>query len=187
VRGARWFYSRHSRESGNPLATNIKTMKKYIISIFVLIFCVNFSCYSRSSQWHCPGCVVPDTVMMIIIEDPPQFPGGEEARREHMVRNLKHLTEKYQDIQGRIYVRFCIEKDGSITGVEILRGLDDRIDSEVVRIVEAMPKWEPGRQRGRPVCAPFRMPVRFNIEYPIWNPSGIQHETPLRTRNRRQR
>ena len=168
-------------------------MKKYIISIFVLIFCVNVFCYSQTinekennQKQRC--CPPPTGGEYWVVEEHPIFPGGENARRRWIGENIRHLTEKHQDIQGIVFVVFCIEKDGTIFDVEILRGLDDRIDNDVVRIIETMPKWTPAKQRGRPVCIRFNMPIRFNIEYPpVWSPSGIQHETPPRTRNRRQR
>ena len=66
--------------------------------------------------------------------------------------------------QGRATVQFVVEKDGSITNVKILRGIDPELNKEAVRVISAMPKWKPGEQRGKPVRCKFTVPVMFKLQ-----------------------
>jgi protein TonB len=66
-------------------------------------------------------------------------------------------------IQGTIYITFVVERDGSITDVKVLRGIGGGCDEEAIRVVQNMPKWTPGKQRGRPVRVQFSMPIRFTL------------------------
>ena len=66
-------------------------------------------------------------------------------------------------IQGKVYIQFVIEKDGSITDVKVARGVDASLDKEAVRVVKAMPKWKPGKQRGKPVRVSYTLPIFFQL------------------------
>lgn len=66
-------------------------------------------------------------------------------------------------IQGKVYIQFVIERDGSITDVKVLRGVDASLDKEAVRVVKAMPKWKPGKQRGKPVRVSYTLPINFQL------------------------
>lgn len=67
-------------------------------------------------------------------------------------------------IQGIVYITFVVERDGSITDVRILRPIGGGCDEEAIRVIKAMPKWTPGKQRGRPVRVQFNMPIRFTLQ-----------------------
>jgi len=67
-------------------------------------------------------------------------------------------------IEGTVYVTFVVEKDGSITDVRVLRGIGGGCDKEAIRVVKEMPKWDPGKQRGKPVRVQFNMPIRFTLQ-----------------------
>jgi protein TonB len=100
--------------------------------------------------------------IFVFVEDQPTFPGGDEARIKYLQDNI-HYPEmaKESGIQGTVYVTFVVEKDGRITNVKVLRGIGGGCDEEAVRIIKNMPKWKPGKQRGRAVRAQFNMPIRF--------------------------
>ncbi len=100
--------------------------------------------------------------IFVFVEDQPSFPGGDEARIKYLQENI-HYPEmaKESGIQGTVYVTFVVEKDGRITNVKVLRGIGGGCDEEAVRIIKNMPRWKPGKQRGRPVRAQFNMPIRF--------------------------
>ena len=66
-------------------------------------------------------------------------------------------------IQGKVYMRFVIEKDGSITNIEVLRSPDRNLEKEALRIINKLPKMTPGKQRGRPVRVPFSIPITFKL------------------------
>ncbi len=108
----------------------------------------------------------PDTAdpIFVIVEESPRFPGGEEARIAYMVENTTYPEEPLKkQIEGVVYVSFVVEKDGSISDVKVLRGIGEACDKEAVRVVQNMPRWEPGRHRGKPVRVRFTMPIRFAI------------------------
>ncbi len=66
-------------------------------------------------------------------------------------------------IQGKVFIQFVIERDGSITDVKVARGVDASLDKEAVRVVQSMPKWKPGKQRGKPVRVAYTLPINFQL------------------------
>ncbi len=100
-----------------------------------------------------------------VVEEQPAYPGGEEARVKFLQDNIKYPVEaKELGIQGRVFVTFVVEVDGSITDVRILRGIGGGCDEEAIRVVKAMPKWVPGKQRGVPVRVQFNLPIKFSLQ-----------------------
>lgn len=97
-----------------------------------------------------------------IVEDLPVFPGGDGEMKKFIDRNL-HYPESAQDsgTEGQVMVQFTVQSDGSITDAHVLKGLGEPFDSEAVRVISSMPKWEPGKQRGKAVAARFSVPVVF--------------------------
>lgn len=99
-----------------------------------------------------------------MVEVPPQFPGGEEARVDYMVHAIKYPEEaRKKGVQGTVYISFVIEEDGSITNAEVLRGIGGGCDEEALRVIREMPKWTPGKQKGKPVRVQFNMPIKFTL------------------------
>lgn len=113
-------------------------------------------------------------VIFTVVEDQPRFPGGEEARVQYMVENLRYPEEARDDgIQGTVFVTFVVEEDGNITGVSVLRGIGGGCDEEAIRVVKNMPTWTPGRQRGQNVRVQYNMPIRF-----VLNGGEKKEDTP---------
>ncbi len=103
-------------------------------------------------------------VIFTVVEEQPRFPGGESARQQFMMDNLEYPQAARQaGVQGTVFVSFVIEQDGSVSNVEVLRGVGSGLDEEAVRVVKAMPRWIPGRQRGEDVRVQFNMPIRFRL------------------------
>ncbi|MCL2412548.1 MAG: M56 family metallopeptidase [Bacteroidales bacterium] len=99
-----------------------------------------------------------------IVENAPSFPGGEEARMRFLQENIRFPQEaRDQGIQGVVFVTFVVEKDGRTSNVRILRGIGGGADEEVIRIMEMMPNWTPGKMDGNPVRVQFNMPIRFTL------------------------
>jgi len=99
-----------------------------------------------------------------VVENAPAFPGGDVARMKFLQDNIKYPPmAKESGIQGTVYITFVIERDGSVTDVQLLRGIGGGCDEEAMRVVKNMPKWEPGKQRGKPVRVQFNMPIKFNL------------------------
>jgi TonB family protein len=99
-----------------------------------------------------------------VVENMPQFPGGEDARVKYMAKNLLYPESAIKNqTEGTVYVSFVVEKDGSVNEVKILRGVGGEIDSEAFRVVKNMPKWSPGLQNGQAVRVQFTLPVKFKL------------------------
>jgi len=99
-----------------------------------------------------------------VVETQPNPPGGMSGWNQYLSKNLKYPTQaRRMGIEGTVIVVFVINLDGSIQDVDILRGIGGGCDEEAVRVVENAPKWEPGKQRGRPVRTRMRLPIRFKL------------------------
>jgi TonB family protein len=102
--------------------------------------------------------------VFLVVESMPDYPGGEEKLYKFLEENIKYpQLAKESGIQGRVFVTFAVEKDGSITNIRVLRGIGGGCDEEAIRVVKAMPKWIPGRQRGKPVKVQYNLPVKFTL------------------------
>ena len=105
-----------------------------------------------------------DDYIFTIVEEQPEYPGGTEAMYKYLRDNMRYPTmAREAGIQGTVFVTFVVERDGSITNVEIVRGIGGGCDEEAIRVVRSMPKWNPGKQRNQPVRVQFNLPVRFML------------------------
>ena len=108
---------------------------------------------------------VEEQQIFTVVESMPEFPGGRAALMKYLAQNIKYPPyAKEAGIQGRVFINFVVETDGSITNVKVLRGIGGGCDEEAVRVVENMPKWKPGMQRGKPVRVSFNLPVKFTLQ-----------------------
>lgn len=100
-----------------------------------------------------------------VVEEQPEYPGGQAAFVKFLQNNLRY-PERAQDegIQGRVMVRFIVERDGSVSAVEVARSVDPDLDKEAVRVIKALPKWKPGRQQGKAVRTRYMLPVVFSLQ-----------------------
>ena len=100
-----------------------------------------------------------------IVEQQPLFPGGQSALMQFLHDNIKYpVVAQENGVQGRVTVQFVVEKDGSITDVHVLRGVDPSLNKEAVRVVKSMPRWTPGKQNGTTVRVNYRLPVLFRLQ-----------------------
>ena len=107
---------------------------------------------------------VEEQQIFMVVENAPAFPGGDAARMKFLQDNIKYpQMARESGIQGTVYVTFVVERNGNVTDVKILRGIGGGCDEEAVRVVQNMPKWEPGKQRGKPVRVQFNMPIKFTL------------------------
>ena len=96
------------------------------------------------------------------VEQMPEFPGGMPAMIEFLQTNLKYPSDaKKQNVGGRVLVMFVVETDGSISNVRLAKKVFPSLDAEAVRVVKAMPKWNPGKEKGKPVRVNFSLPIVF--------------------------
>jgi protein TonB len=102
--------------------------------------------------------------VFVIVEQMPQFPGGQGEMQKFLGGNLKYPEEAVEaGISGAVYVTFVVDKDGSIVDARVLRGIGGGCDEEALRVVRSMPKWEPGVQRGKPVRVQYNLPIRYSL------------------------
>lgn len=100
--------------------------------------------------------------VFVVVEEVPKFMGGEV--QQWIGKNVKYPSIAAENgVQGKVYVQFVIEKDGSVSNVNVLRGVDASLDKEAVRVIQAMPKWKPGKQRGSTVRVSYTLPINFRL------------------------
>ena len=100
-----------------------------------------------------------------IVEQMPEFPGGEAELYHYISKNIRYSQEaKEKGIQGRVFIGFIVEKDGRISNVRNLRGVDSELDAEAIRVVKSMPKWKPGKHNGEFVRVSYQIPILFKLE-----------------------
>ena len=121
----------------------------------------------KTNQLETASFAVKDTLTPVfeVVERMPQFPGGVAAQVEYFKKNLRYPAEaKKAGTQGRVVVQFFVNKDGSISNVKVLRGVDPALDAEAIRLVNSMPKWKPGMQKGKAVTVKYTVPVLFSLD-----------------------
>lgn len=103
--------------------------------------------------------------VFFIVEDMPEFPGGEMALRTYIANQIKYpVIAQENGIQGKVYVTFVVGKDGSVSNASIARGVDPSLDKEALRVIGTLPKWKPGKQRGKPVNVSYTVPINFQLQ-----------------------
>ena len=107
-----------------------------------------------------------EEVVFVVVESMPEFPGGQQALFKYLSENVKYpVIAQENGIQGRVICQFVVNKDGSIVDVEVVRsGGDASLDKEAIRVIKSMPKWKPGKQRGKPVRVKYTVPVNFKLQ-----------------------
>ena len=113
-----------------------------------------------------PEEVVEEAIPFMLVEEKPSFNGGDANQFSTWVNKRLVYPEiaKENGVQGRVTLQFTIEKDGSLTKIKVLRGVDPSLDKEAVRVVSSSPKWKPGKQRGKPVRVSYTVPINFQLQ-----------------------
>ena len=100
-----------------------------------------------------------------VVEEMPEFPGGMGECMKWLGKNIKYPTISQENgVQGRVIIQFVVNKDGSIVDAQVARGVDPYLDKEALRVVGQMPKWKPGKQRGKEVRVKYTLPVMFRLQ-----------------------
>ena len=106
-----------------------------------------------------------EEVIFKVVEQNAEFPGGEKELRKYLSEHIKYpVIAQENGIQGRVVVSFVVEPDGSISNVQVVRGVDPSLDKEAVRVCKQMPKWNPGKQNGQAVRVKYNLPVQFKLQ-----------------------
>ncbi len=102
--------------------------------------------------------------VFVVVEHNPEFHGGMEGLYQYLATNIHYPDEaKAKKIEGKVFVSFVIERDGSVTGVKTIRSPHPSLTEEAERVVKAMPKWKPGKQRGKKVRVQYTLPINFQL------------------------
>ncbi len=106
-----------------------------------------------------------DNVVFQVVETMPSFPGGDAALFKFLSENVKYpVIAQENGIQGRVICQFVVNRDGSIVDVVVVRPVDQSLDKEAIRVIKSMPRWTPGRQRGKAVRVKYTLPVNFRLQ-----------------------
>ena len=112
-----------------------------------------------------PEKPVEDNKVFDVVEQKPMFPGGDAALMQWLSSNIKYpVIAAENGVQGRVVCQFVVEKDGSVSGVTVVKGIDPSLDKEAVRVIKSMPKWTPGKQNGQNVRVKYTLPVQFKLQ-----------------------
>lgn len=104
-------------------------------------------------------------VVFMVVETMPSFPGGDAALFKYLSDNIKYpVIAQESGVQGRVICQFVVNRDGSIVDIEVVRSVDKSLDAEAVRVIKSMPKWSPGKQRGKSVRVKYTLPVNFRLQ-----------------------
>lgn len=100
-----------------------------------------------------------------VVEEMPEFPGGQAELLKYLAKSIKYpVIAQENGVQGRVVCSFVVNRDGSIVDAEVVRGVDPSLDKEALRVITTMPKWKPGKQRGKPVRVKYTVPVTFRLQ-----------------------
>ena len=112
-----------------------------------------------------PEKPVEDNKVFDVVEQKPMFPGGDAALMQWLSGNIKcPVIAAENGVQGRVVCQFVVEKDGSVSGVTVVKSIDPSLDKEAVRVIKSMPKWTPGKQNGQNVRVKYTLPVQFKLQ-----------------------
>jgi TonB family protein len=112
-----------------------------------------------------PNTLTGDEQIFFIVEEMPEFPGGEQALRKFIANNIEYpVSAQENGIQGKVYVTFVVDKNGDVANARIARGVDPALDREALRVVNSLPKWIPGKQRGQNVNVSYTVPINFALQ-----------------------
>ncbi len=105
-----------------------------------------------------------DTVVFMVVEEMPEFPGGQGELMKYIAQNIKYPVKAQQkEVQGRVTVSFVVSRDGSLRDFRIVRSVDPDLDAEAIRVIKSMPDWKPGKQRGKNVAVKYTLPITFRL------------------------
>jgi protein TonB len=103
--------------------------------------------------------------IFLVVEEQPEFPGGMASLMKYLQQNIKYpQIAKENGISGRVFVNFVVDDKGNITKIKVIRGVDPALDAEAIRVVENMPRWKPGKQRGKAVYVSYNLPINFVLQ-----------------------
>ena len=138
-----------------------------------LLLASNISCVSTekneeersSTSEESRSVKVPEGEVFQVVEEMPEFPGGMAECMKWLGANINYPeTAQKNGVQGRVIVQFVVNTDGSIIEPQVARGIDPELDAEALRLINAMPKWKPGKQQGKAVRVKYTLPIAYRLQ-----------------------
>ena len=142
-------------------------MKKTVLLLGVMLFALNIQAQIAMENGNATDCATTEPVYDFQkVDKQPKFPGGMTSLQGYINRSLKYpQISRENNSQGRAIVRFIIDSNGIVISPQVVRSSGDfYLDMEAVRVIESMPKWKPGKHKGKPVCVYFTMPIVFSLK-----------------------
>lgn len=108
---------------------------------------------------------IQEAEIFMVVEEMPEFPGGVAKLGDYLAQNIKYpQMARESGVQGKVFITFVVEPDGHVSNVKVVRGIGAGCDEEAVRVIKNMPKWKPGKQRGKAVRVSYNVPVNFKLQ-----------------------
>ena len=142
-------------------------MKKMVLLFGLLLLVLNIQAQIAVENGNATDCATTEPVYDFQkVDKQPKFPGGMTSLQSYINRSLKYpQVSRENNSQGRVIVRFIIDSNGIVISPQVVRSSGDfYLDMEAVRVIESMPKWKPGKHKGKPVCVYFTMPIVFSLK-----------------------
>lgn len=153
----------------------------FTLPAFALLVAGNISCSQDASKKEdakeevvapasqevkeAPAEKAAEEEIFMVVEQMPEFPGGIKELMDYLGTNVKYPENAMKkNVQGRVVVQFVVEKDGSLSEASVIRSIDPDLDAEALRVVQTMPKWKPGMQKGQAVRVKYTLPVSFKLQ-----------------------
>ena len=119
----------------------------------------------KKAKTEAPEKTNNDKVVFQVVEQMPQFPGGDNGLFKYLAESIKYpVVAQESGIQGRVICQFIIDENGQVNDVKVVRSVDASLDAEAIRVIKAMPKWTPGQQRGKSVSVQYTLPINFRLD-----------------------
>lgn len=136
------------------------SMKRYVVKMSLILAIISFVQENLLSQ-------TKEKILVIENKDKvAEFPGGQTEMHKYLANNLKYPKDGTTCVEGNVFVNFCVNENGSISNIKVVKGLCIECDAEAVRVVSIMPKWKPALEYGtnKPLKSTFTIPCRFRLE-----------------------
>jgi TonB family protein len=157
------------------MMSKIKSSKisniKFLLGVLTAIaLVVVFACEQHEAEEiqvdaEMPKMLGSDEQIFFMVENMPEYPGGEMALRKFISENINYPEiAREKGVEGRVYVSFVVDKQGDVANVKIARGVDSALDQEALRVVNSLPAWKPGKQRGEAVNVEYTVPIHFALQ-----------------------
>jgi protein TonB len=135
-------------------------MKRLLLLLPFLCFAISLKAQNTVTI----DSAAKNNLVFTTVEVQPEFPGGEEGLALFLQKNIKYPeVDKKKNIQGKVYLQFVVERDGSLSDFKIMRTPSKTITTETLRVFQLSPNWIPGKQNGKPVRVQFTLPINFSL------------------------